>query len=427
VVVTALCVLTAACGLGTSADDGAEHIRSRSRAHLSPAVAAIGHRLVAVPDGIAPPIVYVSRAGRRWEGIRLPGGPAMLTWGLEPLRRYGHVLTLSAQGSTPYPGASGSGRADGAPYVWRTKDGRHWVGGAIAPVRGRQEGSRVFAAGRDLLTSVDDTDGTTSVLTARGTRGWRTATVDGLGLGPTERTTLAAVWRDRGVLIGLLRYWGTRTAIEPDPHFFPAEIRSSDGGATWTVAPCEPETDAGSLQCVGELHADRLAVRGSDVSTDGGATWDKAGIAAPRGVTIRPDFTSLVRADGAWLATVSYDDFGWDDPLVHLLRSTDGRTWRRVAACTRPGRRLSAFTPPVRVEDRWYTERSCRPAPGTEPATGSESPILLTSRDGEDWAPVHVRPPKDTRLGPPLPFEGRVRLPVVDRNGRLAGFEVVRG
>ena len=321
------------------------------------------------PIVTGPTQLVASDDGITWDRVRLPDEPESLIATLG-MRRVGDVLTLV--GRT----ADASGFGDVVIHAWTTTDARDWRGGSVDGGPDMFSFPPVLDVDGEHVIGVSHPDRTLSVSRQHADGSWKGRTVEGLTLGadfPGEGATVESMRTDGGDWIGTVRFAGVNPRSER------GIIRSPQGGTRWTYAGCTDPVD-----CAPVTGLAGLQLRDDQVSTDGGATWQRVRITpTPLAEAETVRLVDAVRIDGGWLAVGDASPPG-DRAYGFLLRSTNGRDWRSLHhdPCPRRsgGRPDSGYTLPVPANGFWWSLYSCRHLSDPDLAQ-----VLVGSVDGTSW------------------------------------------
>lgn len=321
-------------------------------------VRPIAGRLVGVRwdrSGASRPVT--STDGRHWRPVRLSGAPR----GVYPslgLTSTAAGVAFTGRGLGPLPGTALPGPS-GPPFGWTSRDGLTWRGGRLAAGSPLLAPASAAAVDPRTLLVVAQPDATGLTVTHLDGRGHRTTVpVTGLTLaggsgGPGETAVADAGWTDAGAWTLGLRFAGSNPRPEG------GRAVSTDGGRSWRYEPCAA---VGTPRCANWRTGAGLAFRGDQVSTDHGATWVRwIHPPTPEGYPL--SVTGVSRDAAGWIMSAVVGTEG-DSSYGFLLASVDGIHWHSLAPdpCPRLAdgdRPNSSFTPPVRLDGRWWTQYRC--------------------------------------------------------------------
>ncbi len=322
-------------------------------------VRAIGARLVGSRwdrSGASRPVA--SSDGRHWRAVPLPGAPA----GLYPslgLTSTAAGVAFTGRALGPVPGTSLAGPS-GPPYGWTSLDGVTWQGGRLATAAPLLTAVSAAAVDRRTTLVVSQPDATGLTVTRFDRRSHPTTvpvtglTLAGVPGGIAGETAVAdAGWTDAGAWVLGLRFAGSNP--RPDA----GRAVSTDRGRSWRYETCTP---TGAPACAIRQSGAGLSFRADEVSTDRGRSW-RRWIHPPTPQSYPLFVTGVSRDAAGWIMSAVVGTEG-DSTYGFLLGSTDGISWRSLAPdpCPRLAdgdRPNSSFTPPVRLDGRWWTQYRC--------------------------------------------------------------------
>jgi hypothetical protein len=430
-------VLAAACsgdeGCGTAA--AAVDVVEPEPAIGSPMV-AIGDVLLATPPGLAESVDASKEAlfrssdgGASWEPVGLPDGPTGLSFGWQSLQRIGDVVVMSGRAVVESLDMEVPG---GAAYVWTSADGMTWRGGRIAG-GGPAFGNLTVSGVGDVLVAGVETGDIDFVnqphvielyRSADAGATWARAEVAAdMTVAPGDWRDLEDLWEaPDGRLIAEVDL-GDSTS---DPSEQPVLV-SADDGASWQAASCPlvPVDDSGRW-CQAPLTASGLQVREAWVSVDDGQTWQLPDI-EPAPEWAEPEevaFESVVElSGGGWLATAGAATAG-DTTYGFLLRSDDGVRWTQLlgADLCDYGRENVSLTPLIPWGDSWLTAYSC-----ADLTSFVWTEAYSVDARGEDATPVAGTCRDRVSFLDPVPFDGRVLLPIEGEEAAVDGILALAG
>jgi len=288
-------------------------------------------------------------------------------------------------------------------FVWTSDDGQTWQLVPTTP-GGPDSVEAIAVDGRLLL--VGTARRPFSVFTSDGASPWRPSEIRDLALGPDEEGFIEHVWTVAGEVVVTLGFGVTSRRAQ-------TVLVSRDLGHSWTSSGCFRS------ECVLGRSASRLAVRGEEVSVDGGTTWQRATFVGSSDVRAygTPVFTDVVAVDGGWLATAIV---GTESAFEHLYRSRDGTTWHRLLApdpCVRSHEEEpnSTLTTPVQWHGRWLVIYVCTARRGASAPVVSAK-AFVGEPNGQAFRPIDLGQ-RGARLGESFVLPDEVVIPILEEKG----------
>lgn len=361
-------------------------------APISNELLAVGDVLLAPRHYNAPedqdPIFASTDAGTSWEPVELPGAPDNLDLDLPGLRLVEDMAVVSGRALVESNGMDVPG---GDAYVWASDDGLTWQGGRIADGGPAFTGVSVAGVGDQLLAGVmtgstagpvsEEPGSFTMVRSDDGGASWSPVELPELDVEPQETLSVNDAWQVDGDRV-VVKLGGRSRAVQPEVEVFAPDgsepatdvsdtadrpeaspvdlLVSTDQGRTWQPASCEDEEllqhgVCGQVEDYGELLVD-----GSEVSVDGGATWQEP-VIDPDPEHSTPDLTGVVDLPGGGWMAAGYNTEAGDVSFGYLLQSSDGVQWTQLLgpdSCDQ-GRPNSRVLVPTPLGDGWLVAYNC--------------------------------------------------------------------
>lgn len=373
--VVATALLSACLTLGCSGDDGPPTVRTVRTEGPTPATGVLTTDAGVVARDAEDALGLLgSPDGIRWKPIELPHAPVGLDAVIGP-RRTGGLVEFAGVQAAPEPFITPA-----VQFAWASDDGRTWWGGRIAP--GDASSAPVLAGpieGTLLAAHNPLDDDTVRIATMPRSGTWATAPVSGVSrtvsIPPlTEIAQIGNAWSDPEGWHATLTFAGAARPIG-------GIVTSPDRGRHWSYRPCPSAT---APECATRSGGAGLLFRGRQVSTDGGRHWERFTITPTPDADVSPVITPVHHGDEGWLAVGDAYPIG-DRSTGFLLTSTDGVHWRsrvpdRCAEQLRHDRPNSAFTPPARLDGRWWSLYTCRGL--SDPVVAR---LLVSDGGGRHW------------------------------------------